>query len=247
MIELCIIWLMLNTSPEGIKYAGIDIKGVRAVRLGEIATFTGFGETLKDSLITVMRFTSESVNEVKQRLLDPIKEIVEGEPGMEVVLAGRDYPLHSTVLDSNWAQAEEKRDQSFTAAIARVKGENLMGDLVGQEIIYRYVLVNGGNVLLTAIDIPATVIEARKILVRVLTTEGISPKPSDHILHCSVARISALPQDGQKEVLNRYAGKIRRLRTNIAREPLKLKVGEVETVSGYDFFVAQNKFKGITK
>lgn len=228
-----------NVSGPGRKYIGIDHAGTQALyQKGGISEFAGFPESLRDRLNVALKFTTESETLLRERVIEPLLLIGNG-LGIEFILAGRDFPYHSTLLEGLYEGKDPtKRQQKFKAATNTEEIKRLK-DLAGMRIAYKYLLIDKGNLLLTAIDIPDWVINTRSGLAVVYQNHGLKPLPLENILHISVARITRLPTEDRSVKLREYKIKVSQLRHQISPNPIVLEVGHVSVMPSLDLLTSK--------
>lgn len=228
----------------GNKYANIDQRGRRAVDLGEIELFRGASEQLKERFNFSLFFSSSSTESLKRVVLDEI-ESLSGRLGINLFLTGRDFPAHVTILEGtptfmeNKAENEVALDQIFDDLKnnAELK-KKLSNMLVGKTVEFKYILIDRGNLILTCVDIPEFIIEARKLISDAYSTSHIKPLEIKNILHITLSRIVSIPEN--PEILNRYKEEIIKLRHIVSKNPLSLTFGSVESGRSYDLLTKSN-------
>lgn len=207
------------------KYAKIDVLGRKAIKNRDIKEFEGFSESLGNRFNVSLLPDKETEILVNERLVSEIEKM-EAELGIKFSLAGRDFPFHSTVMEGQFGEGEEdKKDNIFGSLEEQISQSGLPETLNGQEIKFKYVLLDRGNILLTSVLIPETVSRARENLDTTYSANDLKPLPMQNILHMSVGRISGLPED--KEKLNEYKKRMTALRHKISSDPITVKVGDV--------------------
>lgn len=223
-------------NPIAKKYASIDLAGREAINEQNIQEFLGFSEDLKRNFTGVMEFVLESQQVVQERILSRL-ETIGAECGIDFLLAGRDYPLHSTILEGRAGEDldEQERNDTFVS-IGETEGfKQAMTPLEGIDLEYKYLLIDKGNILLTAMDIPDEIIKARASLSALYADYGLAPRPLENILHISLARIVKLPKDGNTAVmLEKYKREMIKLRHAISVDPLVLEVSNISKGSTYE-------------
>lgn len=220
----------------GQKYAGIDLKGRRLLQEGgQIKEFKGFPETLKDRFNVSLRFNETSEAVLRERIQKPF-EIMEQNLGLKLFLFGRDFPAHTTVLEGFYEDPDKsERDNFFSLLRGYPEVQEAIGRIKQLEIIYKYLLSDHlGNSLLTSVEIPDDIFEARDRFTEIYTDCALKPLGIANILHITLARISSLPKENLPEKLKEFETKLRKLRQDISREPLKLQVGDVFVGNAWD-------------
>lgn len=211
------------------KYANINRNGKEAVRNEDIVKFEGFPESIKNRFISAVTFDEHSSSQLESRVLSKLKEL-EDKTGIEFVMALRDYPLHSTLMEGEYkGDNQDERDELFERLT-----DDLPLDIQGLKLQYDYVLIDKGNVLLVAKTIPEEVLKARESLKNFYGDSGLKPLLLENILHCSLARIKSLPADFAPDKYTKELIDIRHSVSNLD-EPLVLTVGRVVKGNSYNF------------
>lgn len=138
----------MKFSPIAEKYAKIDLEGRKALKKEDsVNKFEGFSENLKNRFGTVMIFNEESKKLLKESLIDKIESISK-ETEIDFALAGRDFPIHSTLLEG--LCDDEKTSK---AVFEKIKGNieliEVINSLNNLEVEFKYLLIDKGNILLT--------------------------------------------------------------------------------------------------
>lgn len=230
------------------KYAGINQSGRKALEQGAIAEQKEFSPLLKNRFNASMRFNAESIGRLDEALLDELREL-EKKSDIRLLLANRDFPVHSTLQEAAFEkssdetddQADQRRDEIFSG-LRDNPDETLKKKLAGQQIDFKYLLIDKGNLILTADRIPAEILDARAELAKQYEAVGLKPSPIKNILHLTVSRIAELPtaETDRKNLFTEYEKKCRELRRNISRDPIALKVEDIYRGNVYDL-LAQKK------
>lgn len=220
-----------SISKVGLKYAKIDRLGRNAIyKEGVVPEFNGFPESLGNRFNTSLIFDADSVDTLEQRLMGPVANIVDY-LGMNCLLAGRDFTLHSTLLEGLCDREDSHERQSKFGNVANSPGVLTLANLIGNRIEYKYLLIDKGNLILTAIDIPEWVIKARDTLAETYRSQGLRPLEMANILHISVSRITHQPRAQREETLREYAKRVTHLRHNISSNPMVLKISRLSARS----------------
>lgn len=224
-----------KVSGPGRKYVGIDHAGTQALyQEGAIKEFTGFPESLNNRFNVSLRFTPDSEALFRQKVADPVAAIGK-DLGIEFFLASRDFHIHSTLLEGLYEGLDPtERERKFKQLRASQAVDVVVRQLVGKKIEYKYLLIDKGNLLLTAINIPDWVLTTRADLAKAYTSQGLKPLLMTDILHISTARITRLPTEDRVSKLRKYKQRIAGLRHQLSRNPLTLEVGAVSTVPPLD-------------
>lgn len=226
----------IYNDPIGRKYATIDLSGREALNKGDIKAFEGFGENFKERFITALQFSTESQGEVNKRIIDQIDSIGK-DLGFDFSFAGRDFPMHCT-LEEGLSKGKEEHEREMTfEALSQDEGMKSLSEHIPDEpIIFKYILIDKGNIILTSVEIPESIIGMRKSLDGLYSSHDLKPLPMNNILHMSIGRITNFPSEESKdEKLKKYKQKMIELRHAISSNPLKLKCSNLFMGSTYNF------------
>lgn len=233
---------MEHLNPIVEKYAKIDLSGRRKLAEDEpdIVEFTGFSPELKKNFSSVLVFSSETERVIQERILDKIHAagILSN---IDFFETPKDYPLHATILEGMSNDDEQKRQSIFESLVSEGRLDLLFEQLKGIELEFKYVLIDKGNILLTAIDIPQVIFEVRRLLAQLYEEAGLTVRPLENILHVSIARMKSTPKgaDAQKLFLE-YKNKMIELRHNISMNPIRAQVVDIKKVPVYNFLTKQD-------
>jgi len=161
------------------------------------------------------------------------------------ILAGRDFPIHSTILEGLYEKQNDRGEEESAEEKAQIfsslKNDKLIDQinsrLIGESLEYKYLLIDKGNLMLTAIKIPENILDVREGLSKRYESAGLKPLPMTNILHMSLGRMTELPEneDERKEALKIYQQEIVKLRHLISADPLELTADNVHIGNAYDF------------
>lgn len=224
------------------KYAGIDLAGRRVLGEAQVKDYLPTPEESKRRFNTALRFEGDSEAIFRERVMGPLEQ-AERDFSTHLTIAVRDFPLHATVMEGRFEGAEEnKKLETFTDVEKELAAE-LESVLMGQEIEFKYLLIDKGNLLLTASNIPEIIIAIRERLNAVYAAHDLKPLPMKNILHVTVSRMVQKPQgepDFVVAILRAYRAQMLALRRSISKDPLRLKVGTVYTGSTQDLLVPRS-------
>ena len=210
--------------PIGRKFAEIDLAGRKALSEGEIQKFEGFPENLKKRFNVSARFTSDSEKEFAERVVRPVKDIA-AQLGIDFIVAGEDFPLHSTMLEGLYQGADEAERQTlFSDLKDNISFQERLNALNGLEVPYKYLLMDRGNIILNSVEIPYSILEIREFLTKYYAEQKLKPLAMDNILHISAARMIKLPEEEREKSFTEYKGRMVELRHSISSTPLSLKM-----------------------
>lgn len=97
-------------------------------------------------------------------------------------MAGRDFKIHTTVLEAIDKDGEPDRSTKFTE-IDKTDAIASLNDLVGKKLQFKYLLLGGNTVILTTIAIPDWLTTKREVLAQAYQEQGLSPLQLVSILH----------------------------------------------------------------
>ena len=201
-------------SPIVEKLRGIHDRGILAVNEGRIKPFV-VPEAAFTQFILVNAFSSPTKH--LSKLLGTL-EMLENPLCVQVTLADRDFLLHATMKQCNLpagVDADAMEVSSLLAAFASINDH---------EVVFDTVVLNDGNVLLAASEVPTVVSACRLELDKLIRARGLEPTPID-ILHMTLARLITLPGKSLGFALDTYRDTVLELRAMVAEEPIRLKLG----------------------
>ncbi len=227
--------------PIGQKYAEIDLIGREALDRAEIKPFEGFGENIKNRFIVALQFAPESEKVLETRVTSEVERIGR-ESGIEFFLAGKDFPIHSTLGEGLYEGGDvPRREDIFREVHQDEKLKALTERKRGERLIYKYLLLDKGNVMLTSVEIPEDVGKIREELAAIYAGHNLKPLRIENLLHVTVGRITKIP-DGGAEQFREYKKKMIELRHRISEDPLRLEVKKMSDGPSYEFLQGiQNK------
>jgi len=233
----------------GRKYAKIDLSGRKAIEQDEVVEHSGFPESLRDRMNASLLFDPDSEDIIRATILDQVEQL-EKQLGIEFIIAGRDYPIHSTLLeglyerqpDKNETDSDEARGRIFTSLERDKSISEALNELIGRQLNYKYLLLDKGNLLLTATEIPEDILKARDSLAEKYKAAGLKPLYMANILHLSLSRIAKLPEDegGRKRALAEYKQELIKMRHRVSSDPLKLTVRNFNRSSSFSLLTKEN-------
>lgn len=233
--------LMERLSPIAEKYARIDLSGRKGLSEDEpnIVEFTGFSPELEKNFASVLTFSAETEREIQERVINRIRA-AGLTSNIEFFESLKDYPLHATLLEGLSGDEAQKRQGVFDAIATDEMTNSMLEALKGTELEFRYVLIDKGNVVLTAIDIPQAVLEIRKSLAELYEKAGLTLRPLENILHMSVARMRKVPKgEDVQNLFTEYKNNMIRLRHDISANPIKAQISGTMKVPVYNFLTRQ--------
>lgn len=213
------------------KYANINRKGKESILKEDVVEFKGFPEAIKDRFISAAVFDEKSLQEIDERILSRLKKL-ESECGVEFFLASRDFPLHSTIMEGEYKGNDDTEKDELFKELA----DSLPVEIQGLQIPYNYVLIDKGNVLLVAQNIPEQISAARTSLKEFYAESGLNPLLLENILHCSLARLKKIPENFEPD---KYIKELIDIRHTLSNpnygDPIVLTVNKVVRGNSYDF------------
>lgn len=222
----------------GKKYAEINRAGRNAIREGAVNEFDVIPEQLKNRFNISLSLEKNSEEILKKVVLSKIEEL-ERQSDIKLFLAGRDFPIHITVLEgllknpSLYEKVLGERESVFNEIKDDEKLRNeLSRTLLENPIDFKYLLIDKGNIILTSIDIPQPLLEARESVSDRYTESNLKTLPMKNILHMTISRINKLPTN-EKDLLL-YEQEMLKLRHVISKNPLQLTPGGFYMDSTYN-------------
>ncbi len=221
----------------GKKYGNINTKGKKALENNEVDEFNSVPEKLKERFNASAFIDSSSEETLKREVLDEIEKIG-NDLGIELFLAGRDFPIHISILEGLFTANTD--DQENTEEREKVFNElqnnndlknDLSALLAGKTIEFKYILIDKGNLILTSVDIPDFILEARAMLSSKYEKAHLKTLSMANILHMTIGRISKLPEDTDN--LTKYKELIVKLRHIISASPLTLTISNINFDSSH--------------
>ncbi|MEK7139270.1 MAG: hypothetical protein AAB817_01065 [Patescibacteria group bacterium] len=211
---------------EALHTAGID-----ALMSGQIGTFPGFDreELIRRCVVAGLPTTPSqwTFSEGVRRLLAVTSGL-----GLPLYAAGRDFPWHVTML--------EGRDESSPYIPLQAPiidgARNFAGRWHSSIEIFlsRLVLDVRGNIILTADWLPESVHIMREELAKLYQHQNLKPLAMENILHCTVARLTAVPGPAERHILREY---LQFWRVAISHSPIEMPISQlVGTRSDVFFF-----------
>jgi hypothetical protein len=94
-----------------------------------------------------MIFNEESKKILKESLTDKIESISK-ETEIDFALTGRDFPVHSTLLEG-LCDDEKTRKELFEKIKGNIELIEVINSLNNLEVEFKYLLIDKGNILLT--------------------------------------------------------------------------------------------------
>ncbi|OGZ01641.1 MAG: hypothetical protein A2946_02100 [Candidatus Liptonbacteria bacterium RIFCSPLOWO2_01_FULL_53_13] len=227
----------------GRKYARIDLEGRKVLRegRGRINEFP-LAEALegwKHTFSITAEFDSAANQEIQRRILDILANM-ENELGVSLLLASRDFPLHATIQNGIFEGEDGAKEKKIFQELAGDEGIiQSEKEITGIFVIFKYLLIDKGNILLTASEIPEAIIEARNRASHEYMAKGLRPLPMEHILHLTLARIVGKPPQGAEKAFNDYQQRLVQLRHAISASPISARIEKVKKGRASDTFSPQ--------
>ncbi|HEY4498885.1 MAG TPA: hypothetical protein VJH94_02355, partial [Candidatus Paceibacterota bacterium] len=189
--------------------------GLIAVENGEVVGFRWPGDLIQRFNCSV-RFDDSVLN-----LFRVLQEVSDSalEGNVALLLAGVHYPLHCTLGEGLTSDGSVAPDEFIFDGGAH--------ELIGEEWSFSELVVDKGNLLLAASEIPNLVLTVRVSLEAFYTRMGLKPMPIKDLLHISLARI----RSGGKEGIRTYAYGLLQMRNLVSRNPIRFRVNRIYTGS----------------
>lgn len=177
----------------------------------KVKLFASFPESLKN------RFNVSIILEKSESLTKDLSWEMEY-ARVQALMAGVDYPFHSTILECVWEGSGEDQPKVFKELKIEVS-PLLKGWRLEALPFSKLVCDDGGSTLLMSPCIPLPVCELREELSILYVKHGLKPLPLDNIFHSTVQRLKDVPSN-TPEALELHLTLI--VRTSL-REPIVMK------------------------
>ena len=168
-----------ESNPVLEKIRSIHVLGEAAYQAGTVKLFTGFPDSLRNRFNVCVVIDGSELSEKICRAAESL--------GLEFILAGRNFPLHSTMLEGLWEGDLENRDVVFGRVLQEIT-PRLEEFPPPMPHYHRLVLDGSGNLLLLSTYVPGEVLRLREYLTEVYERQGLKPLPLDNLFHCTVMR-----------------------------------------------------------
>lgn len=190
------------------KYAAMNQGGVEKLRSGQFDLWQGLPANDAPNLILAVHFKpSRALDDVCQMLV-----VAASDCGIELCLAGRDYPFHVTIQQGAPTDVSQSLSNLATPfALA-----------LGATFVFDQVIV-GPNILFASSHIPSVVTDCRMDISNVMAVSGVVPAPIS-ILHATAARITKV---SDASALPDFVRLVSTLRELIQSRPFELTVSHL--------------------
>lgn len=193
---------MATENPVLEKYRAIIHDGMQAYRDGSVKPFGGF-IGLENRYNISARFTPDSEKVLQSEVVEYLDGVgpAYGLVGLFVGNKPRTtFPFHSTVLEGRYnGVSEVEKDEIFRDVRKDPRLLEVMGLVSGTSIAFDHLLLAKESILVAASQIPASIQEAREILVEVYSVRGLEVLPMDNILHSTMVRILQIPRSDLRD------------------------------------------------
>lgn len=172
------------------KIKDLRMKGAQAYENGEVKLFHAFPLNTPDRFNVSIVIEGLLGHQFARQVRDAARNL-----GLKFILAGTDYPLHSTMRDGLWEGTSiENRDLVF-AAVQKEIGSGLSKFPPPRMEFTDLVLDASGNLLLMSKRMPDEVLRLRTYLDLVCGRHGLKPLPLDNMFHCTLLRLRDVPEN----------------------------------------------------
>lgn len=175
-------------------------------------------ERAEKNFFLSIAFTPESEEKIKH-VCDRIDTIAK-KHGIPLVLAGRDARAHATLkggaLETDDVEARKRAygEIYFNETVLQEKEK-----LAGVAIDFRFVVTNPDSITLTSVSIPDEITEFRAHVKEAAESQGVSMPNRPDIMHITLARPTALPEEGREQKLKGFLEDMLALRREISKGP----------------------------
>ncbi len=205
------------------RYMEISTNGASALRTGEAKAFTGF-DTIPGDQYVVAQILKPSI-----RFEGLIREMqkIEKQSEASFLIADRDYPLHTTILQGEGACTDFADFINFSDSL----WERWM-ELGEDEIFLGHQIIPAKDTVIigSAIE-PLWTRISRFAMSQRFINNKMSPKVPD-IVHCSLCRLKKLPQN-----VETYLSLVGTVNEAIAIDPLVLEVDSIAVIRSKDLLL----------
>lgn len=201
------------------KYRQIARQGFEACLNSQYPEYTGPAEMLKQ------RFTVAALldpKDIEERILKQITT-AGNLNGFELAIAGRDFQLHTTILEADPGKGNLENMENLTGIMDRPERIRITFDDL--------LVDRAGVTILVARQIPDEILEAREKLEKIYSEAGLKPRSLDNILHTTLARIRK-PAPDMISQLAQY--RLPGLRTEVRRQPVEGRILRIYTGNVWD-------------
>jgi len=208
------------------KYANINEAGLEAIESGTITPFI-LPDNLKQRFNVSMLF--ETTTNYQQNIIEPL-EATEKETDINLIIAGRDYPLHATILEATFSEIFNFDRATIAVYLLGLASAELMLN----EFCFDWLLFDKGNLLITA-EVPQKLINTRKKLEVSYKDFGFDKVLLlNNIFHATISRMVRLPaiESTKENALSIYKEKVCAMIENI-KDPLKFRVCGIHGGTAY--------------
>ena len=225
---------MYSVKEVLLKYEQIDRKGMQILENASFKKFSGFPKSLENRFHVSIRPTEYSKKEIKEVIVSKL-ESLESVWGAKFFLANRNFPIHLTVFEGLYeGDSEAERDGIFKGLKNNELFAHIINDLKSSPIKLEHLLIDGGNLLLAAAEIPSSIIQIRQILEEKYRLAGLKPLAIIDILHSTIARIAEMPgSPAEQDFLKKYIEDMVGLKHQIALKPIILLPSDLNTNNAY--------------
>lgn len=177
-----------ENDPVLAKIADIRAGGLAAIADMKMGTFQGFSPELAYRVnVSYIYNTDEDrrLGSFHARIADAARK-----KGVEILLAGRDFPMHLTLLEADYQGDEEKYEEELHRF--RTASSSLVRKIIRDTNMFvfeEFVLDRAGNGLLLMRGVPAVVVEAREKIRALYEAFGWKTRDLTHIGHSTQFRI----------------------------------------------------------
>ncbi len=177
----------------------------------------------KEDANAAILWTPASEREIRERILDPLEYAAE-QAGIKLWLP----TIHSTLLSGDLIKAlpEGTFDGARCEKFNEIARSDAMVELVKNFPVvtasFGFVVMDGGNVTLNCVEIPASIARGRAEATAIFDQAAACPKNMDEILHVTGARLRRIPKKITRHEFAQFAATIHVIAQDVARDPIVL-------------------------
>ena len=209
-------------------YARNSVSGERNLGGGRITVFPSkehWDKSWRDGQTTLLTFDGPSREEVNARVTQKVLEMGR-KYGIEFWLADDTYEMHSslTFIYPGHDITDKERTDLYKKIEADPETKAVLERMSGPiKLDFKYLLINGNNITLNAVEIPESIVSFRRSMGRILAKYNLPVIHTlENFLHITIARIKKLPTENYEERMKQFRKELRALRHEISKNPIQL-------------------------
>lgn len=213
-------------------YAKNSVSGERNLKDNKINVFPSkehWDKMWRDGESACLIFNELSREKVNSQVIQKILNMGR-KYGIEFWLAGNNYEIHSTLTFAypGYDILDEERLELYRKVEADPETQALLKKINGPiKLDFKYLLINGDNITLNAVDVPESVVSFRRSMGKIFERYNLPIiRTLENFLHITIARIKKLPTENRDEKIKQFVRELRGLRHEISKNPIQLETTE---------------------